>query len=491
MSLSQTINTNALNHVAQKHSESGLALLKAASLPYENFCQVANPDRVPAPCPVAETQLSDCIVSDFTNSSQANLTGYIEYYPELSKPLCYTSGTTYQALELSGKISWQQSAGPQGATMCSYLQAQATNASETILASQYGEGVTARIALGNPALSNYTVYVNSPDQTPGYIRLYISAESAAGVWSASLTGNFALVRNGGTTSAVGVFPAGTKAIRFEVQNMSDQPYGTLNVSLSCSTHLETKGHWSNMVCYDWPFLTSIPDVQLMRRIAAAILVTYTGSQLQNGGQIASGLVPTDWNPPTDDPFTSVGSLRNDRYDGPVRDGTDVTWRPLELYDTIPQNRQGMLPVSSKMVIGFKLESGASVRIRAFGMFGINSPNPIVGRMIWTPAITPEAQEALSLYYANSPVATSNKMHVNMKSLAEMGEKAKSMITALLKFDSEIATVLVGLGQPEAALAVKAAGGIARMRSKKQKEKENKRTQSKPQPKKKKRTYAVV
>jgi len=104
---SSSISSNAaLSHIAQKHIESGSALLKAASLPYEHFCAVANPDRVPSPVATPETQLGDAIVVDAARDNDHY--GYIEFYPELSSPLYNTrpGGGTFQG-PLAGRISWQ------------------------------------------------------------------------------------------------------------------------------------------------------------------------------------------------------------------------------------------------------------------------------------------------------------------------------------------------------------------------------------------------
>jgi len=231
-----------------------------------------------------------------------------------------------------------------------------------------------------------------------------------------------------------------------------------------------------MRTYHWPYLSGLPDVESYRRIYADLLATYTGSTVIDGGKVSSALVPFEWSPPTTSPYQAIAQLRNDRYDDAMRFGTHVTWRHGDLQDFDSCDFSDYRPPCLKIVIGVKRDNDlASMRVRAFVGVGVYSTNPIVGKMIYSPAITPEMREALSIYYQNAPSCTSNEKHRFEKALKNLGGRAVAGIRTLLEHDTALAAILTAMGQPEVAAAVKVAGSVNRSMPRK--------AASKPKPRK--------
>jgi len=221
--------------------------------------------------------------------------------------------------------------------------------------------------------------------------------------------------------------------------------------------------WSTLRPHQFPFLRELPPTQLFRRIAQDVLVTWTGSTLDNGGKIAIGLTPNQFCPILGEtPYGAVAALRANRYDGPIKAGAHGTWRPGALRDLDHQSVLTYTPATLKLVVGYDFaENTGSARIRTFGMFGFVSDNPIIGRMFWTPAITPAMQEALGLYFQSCPACTNNKDHTVLKSLKSGMKTGVRGLRALLEQDDKIAALAMMAGQPEIAAAVKVAGKINR------------------------------
>lgn len=464
----------ASNYLAQKHSESGFTLLKTA-LPYENFMDKQSP-RVPAPIPTPEVQLADIIVTD--GNVDANSEGYLEFYPDLYRGLGRTAGISQPVGQSWEGLMVFASSSAGGVALATYggLETQP---------SQFRSLVSAPDAYFHWSTSAWT----------GTFRVTILGQSTPDVVSFSLEGyNGAWVGLSTATPAYGIVGSISVAVSYsKLRVVAHTPSGVpMHVSARVifevnSGNVTFENHWSNLTVLPFPFLIDLPEVQSFRRIAGDTLVTYTGSELVNGGKIASALVPFNWAPSSGTAFDSVAQLRNERYDGPLKRGTHVSWRPHDLDDLLAMKFDGWKEPSTKIVVGYSFDSAdASVRIRCCALQGIYSTNPIVGQMHYSPPMTDEMIEALFHYYENTPAATENKMHVSLKSVKNMGNKALNLTKAMLNHDAMISAALLAVGQPELAAAVKLAGSVVRKQNTQKKKPSAGQTQQKvPLNKKKK------
>lgn len=456
-----------LTYIAQKNTESGYELLKAASLPYENFCE-KDGGRIPALIPTPEAQLTDAIVLDAGYDAAGF--GYLEFIPDLYGGLAMTNDSSALTFPtLSGEVVYRypENLGLGGRIPPEYFVLKDTNTGTlsahggsyrfTASSPDMGIGLNSVVATATQVNGFKATCVGFGGYPVMYVQALIggawadvgSVDLRGGFWEGTLPNfaNYVAIRV--TFSAVDVVPNATGKVKFSWEFAANPPQGY--------------NGWSSLKTYPFPYLSGLPAVQSFRRIAGSLLATYTGADLVNGGQIASALVPSNWCPPTDDPFSSVAELRNDRFDGPLKFGTDVTWRPHDLDDLLSMNADTFVGASSKIVVGYQIDTAAtsSMRVRAFGLVGVYSTNPIVGRMIYSPAMTPQMLEALSLYYQNTPTCTNNKTHVAVKAIKNMGTKTLKVLRTLLEHDSMIAAMLTAAGQPEAAMGVKLAGSVSR------------------------------
>lgn len=168
---------------------------------------------------------------------------------------------------------------------------------------------------------------------------------------------------------------------------------------------------TDQTCFDTEFSTQNIDFDRYRITAQDVLVTYMGSDLSNGGVVASARTPYSWSP-SSDVYDSITQLPYDSYDGPLKTGTHVHWLPATIDDITPKNRGTVDWPSSKMIIYGRqddLANKQSVRLIVTTIIEFYSDVPIYGQMSFCP---PPSQVGLLLYWMgrNIPAATSNDSH---------------------------------------------------------------------------------
>lgn len=445
-------NMEAPSHIQQKHTDSAYALLQAASLPYENFSERSG-TVVPGVFPGPESQLTDIITTEV--EVDPTLKGYIEVCPEVSAPLAmtYSGLMASSADDTFGTFVYQSDPS---STQCMSGSLQSPTRFRSVMVQDYAIPYVPDIAiLGSVRFIRRTL---SPHPL-----LLVSAEYSVGggVWvnAAPVTLMDTLSINVALT-----VPVGAQLIRFPVTvqgAIATQFALDITVRIDSGT-FHFPQSWSTLRLYPWPYLSGLPPTQFMRRIAQDALFTWTGSTLENGGKIAGALVPFSYSPGNPNPFTAVSQLRVDRMDGPIKFGASGTWRPSSLREIDRISVLDWNPARLKLAFGYSFSSSdGSARIRTFGMFGFTSTNPIIGRMMWTPAMTPAMVEALGLYFESFPALTTNAEHVALKALKSAGRIGAKGLKALLEQDDKIALLATTLGHPEIAAAVKVAGTASR------------------------------
>jgi len=79
------------------------------------------------------------------------------------------------------------------------------------------------------------------------------------------------------------------------------------------------------------------STQTLRTTLLTGLVTFTGSSLENGGNIVSALVDPNWYPAPGDIFDVLSALPDRRYNGALKKGTYGWWMPARLEEETPQD----------------------------------------------------------------------------------------------------------------------------------------------------------
>lgn len=453
-----------------KHTDSAYALVQAASLPYEHFSERSG-SVVPGTHPGPESQLTDAITTEVRVDSA--LRGYIEVNTELATPMAMTAANAMLSTsdDCFGPFVYQANGL---STVCTSGYLQSPTRKRSVMVNDYTIPFSVTTAIGliggvrflrRSTLPHPVLYVNM-EYTPG-----------GGVW---IPVGAPQLMDGLVISIPFTLPINTAGVRFPV---SVQFNATTQVALDITVQPDSGSYrfphvWSTLELFSWPYLSSLPATQMMRRIACDALFTWTGSTLENGGKIAGGLVPHTFVPNAENPFTAVATLRSDRMDGPIKFGAHGTWRAAAVAELDRVTVFDWQPARLKLVFGYSFASSeGSARIRQFGMFGFTSTNPIIGRMMWTPAATPAMIEALGIYWENYPALTSNEDHVILKSIKSAGRLGVRGLKALLEQDDKLAALALSMGQPEVATAIKMAGTVNRAR----KAKKARATAKKPNP----------
>jgi len=437
-----------------KHTDSAYALVQAASLPYEHFSERSG-SAVPGTHPGPESQLTDAITTEVQVDSQ--LRGYIEINTELATPMAMTASTIMAITsdDCFGPFVYQTNGL---STICTSGYLQAPTRKRSVMVNDYSipltvtSNMTGGVRFIRRTLVPHPVLVVNVEYTLG-----------GGVW---IPVGAPVIMDDVAVSVPAPLPAGAVGIRFPV---SVQFNATTQVALDITLQPDSGAYrfppvWSTLDLFSWPYLSGLPATQMMRRIACDALFTWTGSTLENGGKIAGGLVPHTFAPNSENPFAAVATLRTDRMDGPIKFGAHGTWRAAAIAELDRVTVFDWQPARLKLVFGYSFASSdGSARIRQFGMFGFTSTNPIIGRMIWTPAVTPAMIEALGVYWENYPALTSNEDHVILKSIKNAGRLGVRGLKALLEQDDKLAALALSMGQPEVAAAIKMAGTVNRAR----------------------------
>lgn len=175
---------------------------------------------------------------------------------------------------------------------------------------------------------------------------------------------------GGTGSANLVVAANTEYISFTQNNASSSAVPltfkcTIGVTGALIHRIVPDGRVLNLKT-----LGGIRGLRQYRIVSQSITVTFTGSDLQNGGKIAAAEVYAGWTPdPGQSPYDAIGLLPPDMsWSGAVKKGAHVFWRPsglrdFDLQDYSVQEVPDFISTKRLYVAGTLDDPAASVRIR--------------------------------------------------------------------------------------------------------------------------------
>jgi len=177
----------------------------------------------------------------------------------------------------------------------------------------------------------------------------------------------------------------------------------------------------NVTATQTTLLKAVTSVQYSRITALDVLGTFQGSDMTNGGSVASARVPKFWGSSSSNAYNEMLVIPYDTYDGELKHGWHTHWVPQCLDDISPTIEIEQFDEfgSSKLVFGGTINTaGQSVRVRASIVVEFYTTDPSYGPMTYTP---PPHHMADALYYVCTqiPACTSNKSHI-VKKLGALG-----------------------------------------------------------------------
>ncbi len=244
-----------------------------------------------------------------------------------------------------------------------------------------------------------------------YIRVSVNGAAAA---------SGSVVPPGGSSTLTVACPAATDRIWIEVVCDSVQytewegpieitPQATILLGLATS---------SSMAVYSVSLLDDVKNLRWYRVTGQAVLVTWTGSDLNNGGVIAAARVAGTWAPQTDsvsDYYDVISDLPFDSYDGALKHGAHVHWMPESLNDFEPHylGRPPIAPLRKLVVAGRFDDSTQSCRVRVITIIEYFTDSPSYGAMVFGPPWA-DFDAYLAILDGTVPAATSNDSHIRTK-----------------------------------------------------------------------------
>jgi len=118
------------------------------------------------------------------------------------------------------------------------------------------------------------------------------------------------------------------------------------------------------------------DVQTLRTSLLSGLVSYTGSSLENQGNIVMALTDPDWYQTTSDLYNELSKLPDKRFNGPLKRGAYGWWSPAVIDEEVPQSTAWYDRLPNTSALRFAIASGAEGQsIKVEGQIGIEFYSP--------------------------------------------------------------------------------------------------------------------
>jgi hypothetical protein len=161
-----------------------------------------------------------------------------------------------------------------------------------------------------------------------------------------------------------------------------------------------------------PYPVELPyDTQVMRISLLTGLVTYTGSTLNNQGNIVMAMTDPNWEQEASSLYDALSTLPDRRYNGPAKRGSYGWWSPQSVEEETPQNTEyfDRMPEVSCLRFAIQgMEPGQSLKIE--GNIGIefNSPQQVFSHVPCQPK-TP-LHDHLSYFFNHLPHVMPNDEH---------------------------------------------------------------------------------
>lgn len=169
------------------------------------------------------------------------------------------------------------------------------------------------------------------------------------------------------------------------------------------------------------------QIERSRIAAMSMLVTYRGNMLENAGVIASARAPCIWKGGEDDLYKSICKLSDNKYKGPIVEGTYIWWLPMDAgeLDFIPGFAGLNVESTSLYVGGIFGDDGGSMEVTLDVIVDFYSPLQIFERKLFPPMS--DAYFVLLHDLSQLPAGTCNPKHLDI-----LKKGAKAAASGIMK-----------------------------------------------------------
>jgi hypothetical protein len=177
--------------------------------------------------------------------------------------------------------------------------------------------------------------------------------------------------------------------------------------------------YGHLVGLDYPELLQLDSTSDLRCTAMAVLVSYMGSELDNGGLIAQARLPRGFSlfevSSTTDYVTAFAALTRENHDNALKHGAYCWWMPMEAQDKDFVHSARTRSFHDETTLWFSMvrdSPSQTVRVRATQIVEFLTSNPTY--TIRPPGWDPDLPLVLRHLQTHLPAATENDLHDRLK-----------------------------------------------------------------------------
>lgn len=223
------------------------------------------------------------------------------------------------------------------------------------------------------------------------------------------------ITTGMTNFSLSLVPLRSGFSQSAAVNMSIDP-GVLSLTPSAS---------STELVHNVSLLDDVANLRYYKIVAQELLVTYTGSDLNNGGVIAGARVAGEWTfdgANDTDAYDALADLPYDSYDGRLKNGTHIHWCPNSMEDLQAQyvGKPAIEPRRKLVAAGRFDDISQSIRVRVVTIVEYFTDSPSYGAMTFGPPWA-DFDVYMAMLDAIVPAATENDKHILTKIKKGLGK----------------------------------------------------------------------
>jgi hypothetical protein len=380
---------------------------------------------------VKEIDLKDHYVPDAVGAGGSAL---MEIIPSIDNTINISSATGEAASQISlgGSLSGKTNNGLGMDPTSGYLSRNCIQILHSI------DGRSA-FYITQVASAQVSVTFDVKDATPSATLFSMTLSvHAAGSWVVQGT---QAVRAGVITTMTYTWPADVDGLGFSLTSGDNATYEmTFTITPNAAPGIACPLSINLMTQFSMQLSSKITDLEMYGVSALAVLLTYLGSDLANGGKIYSAWVPIDWSP-DQDIGASMSTLAYDKYDGPLKLGTHCHWLPNDLSEITMARPAEAHPTSKKLIIFVIADDREqSTRFRITQQQQYFSQSPAYGRMAYGPSAN-GLSVALHWLATSVDLCTSNDDHLRKKAMRLVYSGAKNGLNYAIAHPEQLLSAL--------------------------------------------------
>ncbi len=372
--------------------------------------------RQPSLVPCRGTIIRDKQIFDLTGVSAF----YVEARPSLDRTVAMTSPSAGTASTGAWYANWS---GELAATAWISTPFRRVTDSSALVPQTQGTA-TPRYAMTTSGAGNITVRITNPLSNTTSVAVSFSEWPGGATTTSTYAppGSFASVTVA-ISATMGAFSVGVVPLR----TLTPQSVSA-HINIDPGALSLTPSQVSNEVVHNITLLSDVASLRYYKIVAQELLVSYTGSDQDNGGVIAGARVSGDWSfdgTLTTDAYDAIADIPYDNYDGRLKSGCHVHWSPNSTEDLAMQypGKPGTEP-RRKLVVGGRLDDTTqSIRVRVTTIVEYFTDSPSYGAMTYGPPWA-DFDVYMAMLDAVVPAATENDKHVLTKIKRGLGKVAK-------------------------------------------------------------------